>query len=209
MRTAKTLIRLGRCPGWSESSLGTHAILLVLSWGGSFDDVATLLNWPYFSLLLYDVKKKVTKMIWASSWQNQQSDCAPSEDQISLGIRPVWSESSLSAWRNLGSLATHQAHSKDWSDCADAQADLSLRWVHSHFVGFVMSQLKWFCTFKCILLCFAAKLMITPRLLTDDICNSKVVSTSRKLLRIKVTPDLHLTYSKNGENLWWYWKWKI
>ena len=26
-------------------------------------------------------------------------------------------------------------------------------------------------------------------------------STSRKLLRIKVTPDLHLTYSKNGGNL--------
>ena len=33
--------------------------------------------------------------------------------QISLGIRPVWSESSLSAWRKLGSLATHWAHSKD------------------------------------------------------------------------------------------------
>ena len=31
MRTAKTLIRLGGCPGWSESLLGTHAILLVLS----------------------------------------------------------------------------------------------------------------------------------------------------------------------------------
>ena len=28
-------------------------------------------------------------------------------------IRPVWSESSLSAWRNLGSLATHRAHSED------------------------------------------------------------------------------------------------
>ena len=25
--------------------------------------------------------------------------------------------------------------------------------------------------------------------------------SSRKRLRIKVTPDLHLTYSKNGENL--------
>ena len=25
-RTAKTLIRLGRCPGWSESSLGTHSL---------------------------------------------------------------------------------------------------------------------------------------------------------------------------------------
>ena len=35
--TAKTLIRLGGCPGWSESSLGAHAILLVLSWGGSYE----------------------------------------------------------------------------------------------------------------------------------------------------------------------------
>ena len=35
IRTAKTLIRLGRCTGWSESSLGAHAIMLVLSWGGS------------------------------------------------------------------------------------------------------------------------------------------------------------------------------
>ena len=33
--------------------------------------------------------------------------------KISLGIRPVWSESSLSAWRKLGSLATHWAHSED------------------------------------------------------------------------------------------------
>ena len=31
------LVRLGRCPGWSESSLGAEVILLVLSWGGSND----------------------------------------------------------------------------------------------------------------------------------------------------------------------------
>ena len=37
----------------------------------------------------------------------------PAKTQISLGIRPVWSESSLSAWRNPGSLATHWAHSED------------------------------------------------------------------------------------------------
>ena len=37
----------------------------------------------------------------------------PAKTQISLGIYPVWSESSLSAWRNLGSLATHWAHSED------------------------------------------------------------------------------------------------
>ena len=32
---AKTQISMGGCPGWSEYSLGAHAILLVLSWGGS------------------------------------------------------------------------------------------------------------------------------------------------------------------------------
>ena len=37
----------------------------------------------------------------------------PAKTQISLGIQPVWSESSLSAWRNLGSLATHWAHGKN------------------------------------------------------------------------------------------------
>ena len=36
----------------------------------------------------------------------------PAKTQISLGIRPVWSESSLSAWRKFGSLATHWAHSE-------------------------------------------------------------------------------------------------
>ena len=30
-----------------------------------------------------------------------------------------------------------------WSDWADAQADLSLCWAHTHFVGFVMMQLIW------------------------------------------------------------------
>ena len=50
----------------------------------------------------------------------------PAKTQISLGIRPVWSESSLSAWIKLGS---------------PAQADLSLRWAHSHFVGFVTRRL--------------------------------------------------------------------
>ena len=33
--------------------------------------------------------------------------------QISLGIRPVWSESLLSVWRKLRPLVTHWAHNKD------------------------------------------------------------------------------------------------
>ena len=31
-QTVKTLIRLGGCPGWSESSLDTHAIFLLSHW---------------------------------------------------------------------------------------------------------------------------------------------------------------------------------
>ena len=70
----------------------------------------------------------------------------PAKTQISLGISPVWSELSLSTWRNFGSLATHWAQSKDGSDWADAQADLSLRWVHMPFCWFVMRRLKWIVT---------------------------------------------------------------
>ena len=66
----------------------------------------------------------------------------PAKTQISLGIRPVRSGSSLSAWRKLGSLATHWTHSED----SDQTGRMSrLCWVfaggHTHFVGFVMSWL--------------------------------------------------------------------
>ena len=37
----------------------------------------------------------------------------PAKTQINLVISPVWSESSLSAWRKLMSLSPHWAHSKD------------------------------------------------------------------------------------------------
>ena len=43
---------------------------------------------------------------------NKMSVC-PAKTQISLGIRPVWSEASLSAWSNLGPLATHGGHRED------------------------------------------------------------------------------------------------
>ena len=66
----------------------------------------------------------------------------PAKTQISLGICPVWSQSLLSAWRKLGSLATHWANSKD-SDQTGLMPRLI--WVFAgrtcHFVGFVT---RWF-----------------------------------------------------------------
>ena len=64
----------------------------------------------------------------------------PAKTQISLGIRLVWSESLLcTEWVAKDSSFLHVG-SEDWSDWADAQAqaELSCRWVHSHFVDFVM-----------------------------------------------------------------------
>ena len=92
--TLKTLTRLGGCPGWSGSLLGSQVILLVLSCSGS-------------------IKRRAT------SWHNHKMACAPSEDSdqpghlpslirvfavrikkawilsYPLSIHPVWSASSL------------------------------------------------------------------------------------------------------------------
>ena len=70
----------------------------------------------------------------------------PVKTQISLGIRPVWSESSLSAWRNLGSLATHWAHIEDSDQTGPSESSLgahSFCWfchVAAHF--FVQTMIK-------------------------------------------------------------------
>ena len=60
--------------------------------------------------------------------------CAPREDSDQSGqFRPVWSDSSLRAlWVAKGPNFL-QADSKDWSDSADAQSDLSLYWAHWSF----------------------------------------------------------------------------
>ena len=64
--------------------------------------------------------------------------------QISLGIRPVWSESSLSAWRKPVSLAIHWAHSED-SDQTGRMPRLI--WVFAErtvsLLVFVMRRLNW------------------------------------------------------------------
>ena len=91
--------------------------------------------------------KHISEIHWEKNWETESKyelpndrtnkmTVRPANTQISLGICSVWSESSLSAWRKLGSLATHWAHSEDWSDWADAQADLSLCWVHVPFCWF-------------------------------------------------------------------------
>ena len=104
----------------------------------------------------------VFNMKWAATWQNQQNACAPSENLISLAWASAQSDS-LSAWRKLGSLATHWAPSEDsdqtghlpslirvfavrmkkaWvlSYPLSAQRRLWSNWADTHFFGFVVSN---------------------------------------------------------------------
>ena len=151
VRPAKTQISLGKCPlwsesslsawrklrslaiqwvpsedsdqpGWSESSLGEQIILLVLSWGGSYGKT-TLFTFE----LPHDKTNKMT--------------VRPTKTQISLGIRPIWSESLLCThWVAKDPNFLH-ADSKDSDQTGQMPR---LIWVFTgrtcHFVGFVMRR---------------------------------------------------------------------
>ena len=113
-----------------------------------------------FPFRLSNVNSYHSLVIWAVSEQNQQSDCAPSEDSDQPGHPPsLWTPRLIrvfavpdqpghppslirvfavrmrKAWVFSYPLS---AQRRLWSD---AQADLSLRWAHSHSVGFVMRRL--------------------------------------------------------------------
>ena len=70
--------------------------------------------------------------------------CAPRGDSDQPGHLPslirVFAVHLKKAWVLGYPLSTQR---RLWSDWADAQADLSLRWAHSHFVSFVMRRLNY------------------------------------------------------------------
>ena len=72
-----------------------------------------------------------------ATWLNKHSGCAHSEDSDQPWHPPspirVFAVRMKKAWVLSYPLS---AQRRPWSDWADAQADLSLRWAHSHFVGF-------------------------------------------------------------------------
>ena len=126
-------------------------------------------------------------MNWAAAWQNLQIDlCAQ------WRLRPVWSESLQSAWRNLGSLATHLAQSEDSELTARVRR---LVWVFAgrtyHFVDFVVLRLNFLSvfTFKHVLQCVQhlttfseVCLNCTQGMQSRDSCVQREISSSITLL---------------------------
>ena len=109
----------------------------------------TLLSWLNITETSLCWLGNLCKDIWAVTWQNQQSECAPSEDSDQPGHPPslirTFAVRMKKAWVLSYPLS---AQRRLWSDWVDAQADLSLRWAHTHFVGFVTRQLILYNCFK-------------------------------------------------------------
>ena len=80
-----------------------------------------------------------SSIIWVASWQNQQNGMCAQRRLRSAWATAQFDQSSLSAWRSIGSSATHWAHSED-SDQTGRMPRLI--WVFvgrtCHFVRFVM-----------------------------------------------------------------------
>ena len=97
-------------------------------------------------LQLYQAVQHSSEYTWAATWQNQQNECAPTEDSYQPGHPPslirVFAVGMKKVWVLSYPLSAEQ---RLWSGWADAHADLSLRWAHTHFVGFVMSRLTCTC----------------------------------------------------------------
>ena len=127
-RTAKTLIRLD-----------PQAVLLVLSCSCSYDSPKLL-----------------------------QFQCCYPEEQMSHSMtKPTkWPLRTTSASSDQSLQYAHMkklpiertAHSEDWSDWADAQADMSLRWTHRSFCWFCRAAAQiWICDSDNILLVYAGR----------------------------------------------------
>ena len=98
-----------------------------------------ILEWTWCTVCTvwwYKQKKMSHLMSKPTKWHVH-----PAKTQISLGIRPVWSVFTVrmkKAWVLSYRLSYPlNAQRRLWS----AQTDLSLRWAHSHFVGFVVRRL--------------------------------------------------------------------
>ena len=105
---------------------------------------------------MQDGKKKklgALKNIWATT-QNQQNGCAPSEDSDQPGYPPslisVFAVRMKKHWALGYPLSAQQ---RRWSDWADAQADLSLCWAHTHFVFYFLELSVCKLTFQHIICC--------------------------------------------------------
>ena len=125
-----------RARAWTPEWYGPHCglghiipVVHTLAWGQSIN-LRSAINLGYYCLNSLFLRQMSHLMTKPTKWL-----CAQ-QRLISLGICPVWSESWLcTQWVAKDPSFLH-VDSKDWSDWADAQADLSLCWEGVPFCWF-------------------------------------------------------------------------
>ena len=145
------------------------------------------LNHYYHRIKVHDVDNKFNNK-WAASWQNQQSECAPSEDSDQPGHPPslIWvlAVRMKKAWTLS---YPSSAQRRLWSDWVDAQADLNLRWAHSHIAGFVTRRL----IYQPINNVFEYELSISIKVITNKITSRAYFLASGGSRRGSGCPNEH------------------
>ena len=118
---------------------------------GTFQENKRLLYVNVINIMIGTRCKKLHKMDVVSNakmsedMRNQQNECAPSKDSDQPGHLPSLTKVFAIRMKKPWVLSYQlSAQRRLWSDLVVAQADLSRCWVHTYFVGFVMSWLKWF-----------------------------------------------------------------
>ena len=154
MWTAKTLIRLGGCPGWSESSLGAHSFCWFCHIAAHLYYALKSLWWycVNFALQQFDfywIKRcNILQYVYAFCYYEPPRDkttkmtMRPAKTQISLGVRPVWSASSQCAQWVAKDRSFLRADSED-TDQTGRMPRLIRVFAgrKCHFAGFVMRGL--------------------------------------------------------------------
>ena len=117
-------------PSASQTLLASYSSVPFLMSQCHFARSALCCSQDYGGIL----REALRAFIWAASWQYQQNDCTPSEDSGQPGHPPrlirVFAVRMKKAWVLSYPLS---AQRKLWSDWADAQAELSLRWAQSFY----------------------------------------------------------------------------
>ena len=116
----------------------------------------------------------------------------PAKTQISLGIRPVWSESSLSDWRSTGSLATYWAHSEDSDQSWRILKLIRRSLLGAHIILLVFSWSSLFIYFNFSLLHI---IIIIISLFQEDECQSNIWSSITKVEMTLGIEHAYIIYS--------------
>ena len=125
----------GGCPGWSESSLGAHAILLVLSRGSSFHDMNVKLL-PIFKctniVIVCEIRAKycIVRSTYLSQLVRLWYFSSSVNSFFKRACAAIQWARCLDFWSDLSSTSIlHVGEQwRLWRDITYAQTQLSLRW---------------------------------------------------------------------------------